>query len=486
MKTFREAVIDKNKTDNNGYSELDEEQENINIILLTGSKSDDTELVVGQMIKTATQMKQKAHKVVVGHAWVSDFDLEAKTMTIMNFEDTGKSLVIKDTDKTVVVVRAGAFTGENSEIGRAMIQAFQESGCFMLNDLKASVLCDNKFLSYIAFSRNNIPIPRTALIPTEQAIENAHERIGGKFPVVIKTLSGTQGIGVSIVDSMQSMVSVIQSLKKYNADLLIQEHIKLKYDVRTIVLGGRIIASTRRNKVPDDFRSNAHLGATTEPYILSNKEQKVVKAAARVMGGQLVGVDHCIVDNEIFVLECNASPGITSNYHNYDITTVPQKNLSDIGTTEDIYKTIVNYLRYPSNRRLTSFRECGFLEQLTIKDCGTVIGKFDTGNGTKASCFKVDKVEVDGNKVKWEIHGKKYVHKLEDWSKPITSDSERTPKRPIILVDIIFNNKTYLNIPIALDLESTSNFLVNRKLMETFKVSVNPCQKFLLSEWRAT
>jgi ribosomal protein S6--L-glutamate ligase len=485
MKTFREAVIDKNKTNNDGYSELEEEQEDINIILLTGSKSDDTELVVGQMIKTATQMKQKASKVVVGCAWVADFDLEAKTMVIMNYEDTGKNLKIQ-TDKTVVIVRAGAFTGENSEIGRAMIQAFQESGCFMLNDLKSSVLCDNKFLSYIAFSRNNIPIPRTALIPTEKTIENAHERIGGKFPVVIKTLSGTQGIGVSIVDSMQSMVSVIQSLKKYNADLLIQEHIKLKYDVRTIVLGGRIIASTRRNKVPDDFRSNAHLGATTEPYILNDKEQKTVKAAARVMGGQLVGVDHCIVDNEIFVLECNASPGITSNYHNYDITTVPQKNMADVGKTEDIYKTIINYLRYPSNRNLTSFRECGFLEQVLIKECGTVIGKFDTGNGTKASMKKVDKVEVEGNKVKWELHGKKYIHKLEGWSKPITSDAERTPRRPIILVDMEFNNKTYLNIPISLDLESTSDFLVNRKLMETFKVSVNPAQKFLLSEWRAT
>lgn len=485
MKSFREAIIDKNKTNNDGYSELEEEQEDINIILLTGSKSDDTELVVGQMIKTAEQMKQKANKVVVGHAWVADFDLEAKTMVIMNYEDTGKNLKIQ-TDKTVVIVRAGAFTGENSEIGRAMIQAFQESGCFMLNDLKSSVLCDNKFLSYIAFSRNNIPIPRTALIPTEKAIENAHERIGSKFPVVIKTLSGTQGIGVSIVDSMQSMVSVIQSLKKYNADLLIQEHIKLKYDVRTIVLGGRIIASTRRNKVPDDFRSNAHLGATTEPYILNDKEQKVVKAAARVMGGQLVGVDHCIVDGEIFVLECNASPGITSNYHNYDISKVPQKNMADVGKTEDIYKTIVNYLRYPSNRNLTSFRECGFLEQVLIKGCGTVIGKFDTGNGTKASMKKVDKVEVEGNKVKWELHGKKYVHKLEDWSKPITSDSTRSPRRPIILVDMEFNFKTYINIPIALDLESTSDFLVNRKLMEIFKVSVNPAQKFLLSEWRAT
>ena len=485
MKSFREAVIDKNKTNNDGYSELEEEQEDINIILLTGSKSDDTELVVGQMIKTAEQMKQKANKVVVGHAWVADFDLEAKTMVIMNYEDTGKNLKIQ-TDKTVVIVRAGAFTGENSEIGRAMIQAFQESGCFMLNDLKSSVLCDNKFLSYIAFSRNNIPIPRTALIPTEKAIENAHERIGSKFPVVIKTLSGTQGIGVSIVDSMQSMVSVIQSLKKYNADLLIQEHIKLKYDVRTIVLGGRIIASTRRNKVPDDFRSNAHLGATTEPYILNDDEQKVVKAAARVVGGKLVGVDHCIVDGEIFVLECNASPGITSNYHNYDISKVPQKNMADVGKTEDIYKTIVNYLRYPSNRNLTSFRECGFLEQVLIKGCGTVIGKFDTGNGTKASMKRVDKISVDGKKVKWELHGKKYVHKLEDWSKPITSDSERSPRRPIILVDMEFNFKTYLNIPIALDLESTSDFLVNRNLMEIFKVSVNPAQKFLLSEWRAT
>ena len=84
------------------------------------------------------------------------------------------------------------------------------------------------------------------------------------------------------------------------------------------------------------------------------------------------------------------------------------------------------------------------------------------------------------------MHGKKYVHELVDWSKPVTSDSERSPRRPIILVDMEFNTKTYLNIPIALDLESTSDFLVNRKLMDIFKVSVNPCQKFLLSEWRAT
>ena len=110
MKSFREAIIDKNKTNNDGYSELEEEQEDINIILLTGSKSEDDELVVAQMIKTAIKMKQKAIRVVIGKAWISDFDLDNKTITIKNYEDTGKDITIH-TEKTVVIVRAGAITG---------------------------------------------------------------------------------------------------------------------------------------------------------------------------------------------------------------------------------------------------------------------------------------------------------------------------------------------------------------------------------------
>ena len=488
MKTFREAVIDKNLSNNDGYSSKNETQDKIHVIVLTGSKSTDDESVVNRFIDTAIGMEQKAHKVVVGHAWVAEFDLEANTMVIMNYEDTGKKLKI-NTENTIVIVRAAAFMGENSDIGKSMIQAFQESGCFMLNDLKASVLCDNKFLSYIAFSRKNIPIPKTALIPTEQAIENAHERIGGKFPVVIKTLSGTQGIGVSIVDSMQSLVSVVQSLKKYNADLLIQEYIKLEYDVRTLVLGGRIIACTRRNKVPDDFRSNAHLGATTEPYVLSKKEELIVKATARVSGASLVGVDHCLVDNEIYVLECNASPGIGANYHNYDIRTVPQKNKDSDDSKaniEDIFTTIINYLRYRSNRNLTSFTECGYKEQVTIKGLGKFVSKFDTGNGSVASMKKVDNVSVEGKTAKWELDGKKYVDKIVDWSQPNVADGRTIEQRPVILVDVIFNNRTYVNVPIALEENANSGFLVNRNLMEQFRVSVNPCRKFVLSEWKSS
>ena len=59
-----------------------------------------------------------------------------------------------------------------------------------------------------------------------------------------------------------------------------------------------------------DFRSNRHREATTEPYKLSDEEKKVVLDAARSVGAYMVGVDHAKVDNQLYVLECNGSPGI--------------------------------------------------------------------------------------------------------------------------------------------------------------------------------
>ena len=115
----------------------------------------------------------------------------------------------------------------------------------MLNDRDGMLTCNNKMTSYLAFERNNIPVPRTSIVSNEKSIDDAHERIGGKFPVIIKTMTGTQGIGVSIVKDRESLVSVIQSLWKFGAELIIQEFKKFDFDVRTLVLDGKIVGSTK-------------------------------------------------------------------------------------------------------------------------------------------------------------------------------------------------------------------------------------------------
>ena len=64
------------------------------------------------------------------------------------------------------------------------------------------------------------------------------------------------------------------------------------------------------------------------------------------------------------------------------------------------------------------------------------------------------------------------------------ADAERAKARPIIFVEIEFNNKTYKNVPIGLATKAISDFLASRDLMTLFKVSVNSNRRFVLSDWK--
>ena len=53
--------------------------------------------------------------------------------------------------------------------------------------------------------------------------------------------------------------------------------------------------------------------------------------------------------------------------------------------------------------------------------------------------FVVDKIDVSGKTVKWQKDGKKFTSKLQGTSHP--THVGKIDKRPIVFVDIIFNNK---------------------------------------------
>ena len=454
--------------------------EDIQVAVLTRVGSKKPELVSNMIVDACKSMGIECHIVNVREAWISQNDLEKGTLTVSNVDGEDTEVEF-DTSKTICFVRAGVL---EDEIGLAILATFENAGAFMINDRNGMMTCDNKMSSYISFERDNIPVPKTSLVSNEKSIEYAHKKIGKKFPVIIKTITGTQGIGVSIVNDMQSMVSVIQSLWKFKAELLIQEYLKFDYDIRTIVMNGKILASTKRIRPENDFRSNRHRGATTEPYELSKKERETVLAAARSVGAYVVGVDHAMVNKNIFVLECNGSAGIGSNFGMYDITMEESNENDYVGksTPKEIVKKMIEYVMAKQNRRHTFPTESGYVERIEIEGYGPIRAKFDTGNGTKASMFVVDAVEVSGSSVKWEKNGIKFTSKLLGVSHP--SHVGKIDERPIVQVNIRFNNKLYKDIPIGLTTkDSMSTFLANRDLLTTFKVSVNPNRRFALSDW---
>ena len=453
------------------------ERSNIQVAVLTKLNADSKAIVSNKILKECKKRNIPCHIINTSEAWVSKNDLEKGTLLVSNIDGEDTEIEF-DLSKTICFTRAGVL---EDETGLALLSTFENAGAFMINTRNGMLTCDNKMSAYISFERDNIPTPRTALISNEKGLLHAHEKLGGKYPVIMKTLTGTQGIGVSVVESEKSMISVAQSLWKFGAALLLQEFLKFDFDVRTLVIDGRILASTKRISAKKDFRSNRHREATTEPYKLSDDERTVVLQAARSVGAYMVGVDHAIVNKQLYVLECNGSPGIGSEFALYN-TAKREDTYIGKTTPENVVKELFDYLSQDVHRKYSFTREAGFHERIVIDGYGPVRAKFDTGNGTTASMFHVDKIDVSGKTVKWEKDGKKFTSKLEGESQATRMND--IDERPIVFVDITFNNKLYTDVPIGLTIkDSRSTFLINRDLLTRFKVNVNPNRKFILSKW---
>jgi ribosomal protein S6--L-glutamate ligase len=106
--------------------------------------------------------------------------------------------------------------------------------------------------------------------------------------------------------------SVIEALRGLYANFVVQEFIEEAQgaDLRCFVVGGRVVASMRRQAPEGDFRSNLHRGGTAERVEASADEQVVAVRAAGVLGLNVAGVDLIRSRRGPLVLEVNSTPGL--------------------------------------------------------------------------------------------------------------------------------------------------------------------------------
>jgi ribosomal protein S6--L-glutamate ligase len=144
-------------------------------------------------------------------------------------------------------------------------------------------------------------------------IDDLIDKVGGT-PVIIKLARGTHGNGVVLAESKKAAKSVLQAFYLTNEDgtnVLLQEFVKESAgtDIRVFVVGGRVVASMKRQSLDDDFRSNLHKGGEGTVVKLTEQESKMAVKAAKAMGLNVAGVDLMRSARGPLVLEVNSSPG---------------------------------------------------------------------------------------------------------------------------------------------------------------------------------
>lgn len=197
--------------------------------------------------------------------------------------------------------------------GTAIVRQLEMQGVYSLSSSIAINRSRDKLRSMQLLARAGVGIPKTVVSRNSTDIDDLLEKIGGT-PVIIKLASGTHGNGVVLAETKKAAKSVLQAFYLSNEDgtnVLLQEFVKESagVDIRTFVVGNRVVASMKRQSLDDDFRSNLHKGGEGTPIKLTDEERKVAIKAAKAMGLSVAGVDLMRSERGPLVLEVNSSPG---------------------------------------------------------------------------------------------------------------------------------------------------------------------------------
>ena len=370
---------------------------------------------------------------------------------------------------TVAVVR-GSITRKDSWMD--FVSTLERSNVCLVNSRMSISICADKYRTSLRLADYGLTEPKTILInDPENSVEKVEEA-GLKFPIILKTLRGSKGVGVLFVESAKALDSIVQLIHKQDedTDLLAQQYIKTDYDVRVHVLGGKVIAAMKRPVIEGDFRSNVSQGSEPENIDLTELEIEESLRAAKAVNGLWAAVDFIPSKNREkeppFMLEVNSSPGT--------------EGIED-ATKQNISKQVISHFANKDNRYKVP-TECGYKEVLSIKPFGEIIAKFDTGN-SGMPVIHADKFKVSGRQIRWTLLGK-----------TITSDIVRKEEisvgglrdydedRYVVKLDVEFAGGFYKDVEFTLDdRDERTLILLDRAFMNRLNVMVNPQRKYVIT-----
>jgi ribosomal protein S6--L-glutamate ligase len=189
-----------------------------------------------------------------------------------------------------------------------LLHRLQARGTPVLNPPAALEACVDKYLATARLDAAGLPVPPTIVCQHADAAQEAFAALGGD--VVVKPLFGSEGRGMIRLTDPETAWRTFRTLERLQAVLYLQRFIVHPgWDLRVLVVGGRVISAMRRHS-NGGWRTNVAQGGKGEAVQPSAEEARLALAAAKAVGAPVAGVDLLPgAAGERYVLEVNAVPG---------------------------------------------------------------------------------------------------------------------------------------------------------------------------------
>ncbi|MDD4026801.1 MAG: ATP-grasp domain-containing protein [Candidatus Shapirobacteria bacterium] len=255
---------------------------------------------------------------------VDRLEFEAKNLGVEVNRALYKDLTFNlENGKTRVFVKGEEINGDNT-LGMWFRVAGTRSGKYTeARNLAIRLLSEQVFAAnhggYLGWTRmgkisqhgvfleNEIPIIPTRIFYTKKQVMESKFWREFDWPVIAKHERGYQGKSVRKFETFRELRRFVRKINEKNVGMFLwQKYLPTKWDLRIIVLDGKVVGAMKRSAVGDEFRSNFSLGGNVETWNLSNEEREVAKKVAKVCGLDYCGVDIMKDDDgNSFVLEVN-------------------------------------------------------------------------------------------------------------------------------------------------------------------------------------
>jgi RimK family alpha-L-glutamate ligase len=189
-----------------------------------------------------------------------------------------------------------------------VLHRLQARGVRVLNPPAAIETCVDKYLTTARLQAAGLPVPPTIVCQDAESALEAFAALGND--VVVKPLFGSEGRGMIRLQDGDLAWRTFRTLERLQCVLYVQRYLAHPgWDLRALVLGGRVVAAMRR-RARGGWRTNVAQGGTAEPVQLTAGEERLALQAAQAVNAPVAGVDLLPgSDGRLYVLEVNAVPG---------------------------------------------------------------------------------------------------------------------------------------------------------------------------------